>query len=208
MSLILQIQELALSSDCDIVQLLRRSHVAAVKLGLDETVDWLHHELDGYPLDVDIPEYRYIKPRVCMKDPFDRRIELVTEPDIPELPCLESASALAAGLTNSGSVFCMEFGGELKQQLIDRYNLKGSPYFEVSCVAVKKLLDRLQNNILNWALELEQRGVVGEKLSFSNEETILARGSMPAINYYVFNIYGDANGAQFQQGTNGSLQVD
>ena len=44
-SIVIDLQDEILSSDCDIVQILRRAHVIAVKLGLKEFDQWISYEL-------------------------------------------------------------------------------------------------------------------------------------------------------------------
>ena len=46
-SIVIDLQDEILSSDCDIVQILRRAHVIAVKLGLKEFDQWISYELNG-----------------------------------------------------------------------------------------------------------------------------------------------------------------
>ena len=47
-SIVIDLQDEILSSDCDIVQILRRAHVIAVKLGLKEFDQWISYELNAF----------------------------------------------------------------------------------------------------------------------------------------------------------------
>ena len=58
-SIVIDLQDEILSSDCDIVQILRRAHVIAVKLGLKEFDQWISYELNGYPDQNVCPDYAY-----------------------------------------------------------------------------------------------------------------------------------------------------
>ena len=60
-SIVIDLQDEILSSDCDIVQILRRAHVIAVKLGLKEFDQWISYELNGYPDQNTCPDYRKIR---------------------------------------------------------------------------------------------------------------------------------------------------
>lgn len=60
-SIVIDLQDEILSSDCDIVQILRRAHVIAVKLGLKEFDQWISYELNGYPDQNVCPDYRKIR---------------------------------------------------------------------------------------------------------------------------------------------------
>ena len=46
-SIVIDLQDEILSSNCDIVQILRRAHVIAVKLGLKEFDQWISYELNA-----------------------------------------------------------------------------------------------------------------------------------------------------------------
>ena len=52
---------------------------------------------------------------------------------------------------------------------------------------------------------LEEKGIVGEDLTFSQEERDKAK-SEPQIVNYISNFYGDMTESQFQKGTSKSSQ--
>ena len=56
-SIVIDLQDEILSSNCDIVQILRRAHVIAVKLGLKEFDQWISYELNGYSDQNACPDY-------------------------------------------------------------------------------------------------------------------------------------------------------
>lgn len=64
-SIVIDLQDEILSSDCDIVQILRRAHVIAVKLGLKEFDQWISYELNGYPDQNACPDYRKVRVLIC-----------------------------------------------------------------------------------------------------------------------------------------------
>ena len=60
-SIVLELQNEVTKSDCDIVNVLRRAHLIAVKLNLKEFDKWISCELNGYKEGDIIPEYRKVK---------------------------------------------------------------------------------------------------------------------------------------------------
>ena len=60
-SIVLDLQQEVISQDCDIVNALRKAHLIAVKLGLEEFDKWISCELNGYKEGDIIPEYRKVK---------------------------------------------------------------------------------------------------------------------------------------------------
>lgn len=57
-SIVLDLQKEILSSNCDIVNVLRKSHLAAVKLKLSDFDQWIPYELNRYTNKESCPEYR------------------------------------------------------------------------------------------------------------------------------------------------------
>lgn len=59
MGIISELQEAAIKEDADVVSLLRKAHLAARKLNLDDFDEWLLSELNGYG-NKDVPKYREV----------------------------------------------------------------------------------------------------------------------------------------------------
>lgn len=59
-SMVLDLQREIISSNCDIVNALRKAHLIAVKLGLKEFDEWINNELNGYSSQELCPEYRKV----------------------------------------------------------------------------------------------------------------------------------------------------
>ena len=58
MSLLREIQDTAVDGASDLESLLRKCRVLATRLKHDELKNWVICELDGYPNDVEVPQYR------------------------------------------------------------------------------------------------------------------------------------------------------
>ena len=48
-SIVLELQNEIVSSNCDVVNILRKAHLIASKLKLADFDQWIKHELNGYP---------------------------------------------------------------------------------------------------------------------------------------------------------------
>ena len=66
-----------------------------------------------------------------------------------------------------------------------------------------RILDAVRNIILNWSLKLEEDGILGEGLSFSDVEKAVAIGSTQNVN----NFYGPVKNSQIAQGSEHAIQV-
>lgn len=74
----------------------------------------------------------------------------------------------------------------------------------VSQTTLVRIIESVRTILLNWALKLEEQGVLGEGLSFTPEEKRAAGNSPQSIN----NFYGPVHGAQIQQGNPSAVQVN
>jgi hypothetical protein len=59
--MVIRFQAMALNSETQIASLLRMAKAIAVKLDLKDVDEWMTHELNGYPSDAFIPDYRKIR---------------------------------------------------------------------------------------------------------------------------------------------------
>lgn len=75
------------------------------------------------------------------------------------------------------------------------------PALEVGVSVINGIIDKVRNKILDFALELERQGILGEGLTFSQAEKMTAS----SITYNV-NIE-NMTGSQLQQGTTSSTQT-
>ena len=60
-SIVIDLQNEITASECDVVRILRRAHVIAVKLSLKEFDQWISYELNGYPNQDTCPDYRKVR---------------------------------------------------------------------------------------------------------------------------------------------------
>ena len=60
----------------------------------------------------------------------------------------------------------------------------------------------MRNILLNWSLQLEQEGILGEGFAFTREEKKAAEGSPQQATYYI------TGPTQFHQGTGTAIQIN
>lgn len=80
-SIVLELQQEVLKPDCDILNALRKAHIIASKLKLQEFDEWIMHELNGY-LESDVmnlPEYRKVTGSLKAWNPYNGWIPVVIE---------------------------------------------------------------------------------------------------------------------------------
>lgn len=195
-SIVIDLQDEILSSDCDIVQILRRAHVIAVKLGLKEFDQWISYELNGYPDQNVCPDYRKIRGTLKAFNPYHGWIPAVIadgelETIICEKKISNSISEIITLCKNPESRLVYEFPGEQVEHL-DR--LFGSPLpmryaLHISVASVMDIIEKVKNTVLEWTLKLEEEGVLGEGMRFSDKEKQNAKALPQTVNNY----YGATN---------------
>jgi hypothetical protein len=179
-SLVLELQEQALNPNASITGLLRKVKVAAAKLGLNDILEWVTFELDGYPNDDDvIPDYRQIRGiakglnplrgwlKIEFENPeLEKRVSTQKSPQpISEIEALAEISDGALAFVMS-SAFTK---GVLSHATDARIFVARSQ--------IIRILDAVRNRVLNWALALERQGILGEGVSFSSDEKTQASNS-------------------------------
>ena len=70
---------------------------------------------------------------------------------------------------------------------------------------IYSIIERVRNIILEWSITLEENGILGEGLQFSDKEKEIANNT-PIINHYINNFWGDVSRTQIQQDTKESIQ--
>ena len=76
----------------------------------------------------------------------------------------------------------------------------------ISTVYITEAIDKVKNCLLEWTLELERKGILGENMTFNEKETDSARGVSQQINNYYGNvIQGDICSSQITSGDNNTV---
>ena len=93
----------------------------------------------------------------------------------------------------------MHYPPEIQAQLIKAANLPSPPVLRISEAKLHGILDAVRTNILEWSLRLEEQGILGENLTFSEADR-------KAASRVVFNI-GYMSHSQIQAETENSQQL-
>jgi hypothetical protein len=209
-SLVLDLQREALDPRASIAELLRKAIVLAKKLNVREFDGWASNELSGYPADATIPQYRIIRGEIKAWNPYQGWIPVLVEDS--ELAERLSARANNQGvaelesLQNAGDEkgsLQMPFSKAIEQRLMSGMSLHLVPTLVVPRSAIVRILDTVRNTVLNWSLQLERDGILGEGLSFSADERRIAAGHV----YNITHFHGSVSGSQIQQFSNESHQT-
>lgn len=197
-SLISDLKMAAVAPENRVSDLLRRALLITNELGLDEFREWIHKELNGYTEEeVEagvLPPYRMLRAIVQGFNPYYGWKPIIFEN--PEAKEAYSKMPIPFGISRiedfGAKSLAFEFVEPTYSEL--RKSVSKSAGFEVDIrrfldgTSYRGIVDAVRNQILDWAMSLEEAGVVGEGNTFTSEEKVSARSS-PSIHFdYVANV--------------------
>lgn len=182
MGLLEEIQGDAISDGTPPSTLLRKCLVLASKLDSNLLEDWVRHELNGYPSDAEVPDYRRIP--MNFKASLQNIAYRYTGQPVPQV-----LVAKATGMKDVGTFKCRQAIGTISEDmlkdsgtlvvnldnyalLMDRAGCFDSSYTvtqfwgEIAAPSVLGIVDAVRNRVLEFALALSKKypnaGEVGE----------------------------------------------
>lgn len=202
--IVFELQNAALDEEVGLESLLRKAYLIAKKLKLSRFEEWLKHEQNGYE-EYEIPEYRRVSGQVKGLNNRGRWIPVMFHSVAAEerfaTTKLPSSIAQLMDLYKRNEEFTvgLAFSVEENQLLVKSCGHDTKYVLEVGKDQIYAILGTVRNVILEWSLDLEQKGIIGEKLSFTEKEKITAIQDCANINYYNY-IMGNSSDLQIQQG--------
>lgn len=198
-----------MSSTSNISTILRKSLVVARKLKIIEFEQWVNQELNGFKVpNEEVPEYREFVGKVQYFNLYHGWSPVVIQDeeilDIVSRAKLKQPITEIEDLVKSDSDYLLYQIPQGQQNLLSEFfneTLQFRLTFGKS--QAQRMIDTVRNIILDWALKLEEDGIMGEGLSFSDKE----KQEASKQNYNINNFYGNASGIQFQQNSPNSTQT-
>ncbi|MEH2045196.1 AbiTii domain-containing protein [Nostoc sp.] len=174
-SIVLELQRDALNPSISVLILLRKAYVVARKLNIRQFQEWIELELNGYK-GHPIPEYRAVKGQLRAWNPYHGWHQIVTHDqnllEIYETVCNysigQSISELSALTNNADNELQMQLPPRVESFLA--YSVSTSVKVGISSASVKRIVESVRDVILEWVLKLEEDGITGEGMVFSQEE--------------------------------------
>lgn len=172
--IVLELQREALKSNSDVVSLLRKAYLVARKLKLKEFESWINNELNGYK-DDNVPIYRMLNGTLKGYNQFygwtSVQIPREFEKEIKSFKTRDSITSLV-------NVCNATRNNEVMIWLDSKYNKMISSFvgFEMNFAIfittnqIYNIIERIKTTILDWTINLEENGILGENLEFSNFE--------------------------------------
>lgn len=208
--LVLELQKDALDKKVDVSDLLRKAMVVSKKLGVSEIQSWIEQELSGYSSDESsIPGYREVTGSVRVYNPYHGWQPLHFEnaalgEGLSKRKISQAIGELVVFATDKNSSdLQVPFNQHTKNYLMKQMGVPLEPTLIVSDASIFGILDAVRTEVLNWALELESKGIIGDGMSFSTEEKKVAS----QVTYQITNNIGSMQNSQLQQDSAGAYQT-
>lgn len=203
-ALVQELQKDALDPTVRVSDLLRKASVVAFKLNLRDSTQWIEDELKGYPNKApeEVPDYRRLKGEVKGFNPYRGWQPVIFENTethelVSERSAQQSVGELDDLLASSKgeTTFHMEYPHSVKKTLVEGMGIQTDVVLFVSRSSIAGILDRVRNAVLEWSLQLEKEGILGEGMSFSDDEKkkASAQGTVYNIGNFAGTI-GDVSG--------------
>lgn len=185
-SLVHKLQSDLISSDKSASEILRTAKLISGKLGLGPIHSWLELELCGYPDVSKLPDYRVFK-RAHLQYLDERtggwiQLQFLAN---HSFPIRESVPIIEELLT----------GPEITLPLSHEHRLAPRRPDEQQRILIpdlpfKHVLHTVKNRLIDWTIELEQRGILGENMAFQDEEKKAAKAETFHIQANIQNFSG------------------
>jgi hypothetical protein len=200
--IVIELEKEALDESVSVESLLRKAYLVARKLKLTEFEEWVNKEQNGY--NGEVPDYRMISGNYKAWNPYRGWMPVILTPKMgkfmSKIPLHQSISSLTETYTsNEGSI---QF--TLNAEINDFLNRSTDGFetqfaFSTSRSEIYCILSTVRNKILDWALLLEENEIVGEGMTFTDEEKKKAQDAQ-IINNYTNNFYSDVSDVEMKQG--------
>ncbi|WP_252246877.1 hypothetical protein [Clostridium sp. ZBS4] len=206
--LVIDLEKSCLNSEMSNINLLRKTLVVAKKLKITDFQSWIMNEMQGYKSIEDIPDYRKVIGQLKGLNPYHGWIPtlLSNDSDMNEMlttrKVADSVSQIEFLMKSETNELCYQYPGNIENILGKMFGFETKYQLFVSKAQFQGILENVRTIIMNWALELECDGILGEEMMFNDEEKKIADKK----NYTVNNFYGDITNSQIQQDVNDSKQ--
>jgi hypothetical protein len=201
---VIELQKECLGASKDLTTILRKAYSVARKLKLDEFLIWTENELNGYSEVESIPNYRIIKGELKYKNPYHGWSPIIIEDyaRCVSICCRRVGQSIEEliRLVEKREILAMMLSASQCISIAEQTGISYETKLHISPSEIDRILNIVRNKILDWSLLLEEQGIFGEELLFSDSEMQIAKNS-PAVNQYINNFHSSISSVEIIQQT-------
>ena len=206
-SLIQELQRKILDPTIPTAELLRSALIVASKLNITEFELWINSELNGYKDIENLPSYRQVNGQVIAHNLYEMvPVKFAipeTEKILSKRNLFNPIAELEDMAENRADIPTIEFifpAGTLKGLSLDSEFV----VLSINKTVLKGIVDIIKNTVLSWSLQLERDGIVGDEISFSEQEKNTAKSIVYNIKNFT-GVFGDVSADSVGIGQNFEL---
>jgi hypothetical protein len=189
-SLVSSFQQDIVQASKSVTESLRAAKLISAKLGLPDIEAWIGHELNGYPDNEQVPSYRTGGGILQAFNPYqgwitvsDGATTMIFVQPITALEALCSQQTVHIQPPHPIPLSAPGFTGDSPaSDFAQRIAVSGTTF--------KVIVEAVRDRLLDWSVELEKRGIVGENMSFDREEKESAQQQTFHIQNVIQNVTG------------------
>lgn len=166
-SIVLELQAETMDAETDLGSLLRKSLAVATKLQLSEWIAWCRSELNGYEAGATVPKYRVLQGEMKMFNPYNGVWMQFVGLGAISTSCCQSIAEIQDLTKGKDGMIYQSVPPEAYARMRDVIT---PPKLILQRNSLVGILDAVRNTILEWTLKLEGDGVLGEGMTFSQQE--------------------------------------
>jgi hypothetical protein len=209
-SLVIELQKNALNENYPVSSLLRQAYLVSTKLKIDNLINWVRLEMNGYAEDDDIPEYRKYRGILKAHNPYHGWIETSTNDnkfeDMLTLAHTSQSIAEIEKLAESENPYLGKKFSAEQQALIQNIFRTDFPFMLfIPTISMHQILSAVRHSILDWSLKLEAEGILGDDYTFTDNEKEKATMSTNIHIGTFQGILGDISQSSVKQDLNQSI---
>lgn len=171
-SIVLELQADAMGHSGSVLGLLRKTLVIATKLSTENVKAWATSEMEGYKTNV--PDYRQFVGIIKAYNPyhgwqpvFFKEETVSIKETLSAVSIYNAVAEVEAWIVSNGETLQHPLPTEIAYELLG-VPIEMSVFFAKSALSI--IPDRIRSFVLNWSLELESKGILGEGMTFTVQE--------------------------------------
>lgn len=190
--IIIELQKDIVDEKKTLSSLLRKAYLIAKKLKLNDWASWIEKEMNGYGEKDSVPDYRKIRGVVKGRNPFHGWVPVdFGNKKIEDLFSFQNVRQSISDIETLVSDGYGSLSSPLPMSAAKQLGLSTEIRNFIGVGSISNIINCTRNKLLDWSLELENKGIKGTNMEFLDEEIEKAKDTAPiSITYNIGAVHG------------------